>query len=78
MSGLAAEHVLTRSVRDSAAILDATMGYDAGDPYCAPWPKRPFKKEIGKDPGRLSVAYWSQTLKDRPLMKIAKKPFWIL
>ncbi|MBN1662390.1 MAG: amidase [Deltaproteobacteria bacterium] len=60
MSGLVSEHVLTRSVRDSAAILDATMGYAAGDPYCAPGPKRPFIKEVGKDPGRLRIAYLTQ------------------
>jgi amidase len=36
MSGLIAEHVLTRSVRDSAAILDATSGPVPGDPYWAP------------------------------------------
>lgn len=57
MSGFVAEHVLTRSVRDSAAILDATMGYAPGDPYCAPEPRRPFSKEVGKDPGRLRIAY---------------------
>ena len=60
MSGLVAEHVLTRSVRDSAAILDATMGYDVGDPYCAPRPVRPYKNEIGENPGRLRIAYFSQ------------------
>ncbi len=63
MSGLVAEHVITRSVRDSAAILDATMGCDIGDPYFAPQPARPFKKEVGKNPGRLRIAYTSQTLR---------------
>lgn len=61
MSGFVAEHVLTRSVRDSAAILDATMGYKAGDPYCAPQPVGPYKKEVGKKTGRLRIAYMSQT-----------------
>jgi amidase len=73
MSGLAAEHVLTRSVRDSAATLDATMGVDIGDPYCAPLPKRPFKKEIGKDPGRLRVAYWSKTLRGQTIDEDCQK-----
>jgi amidase len=63
MSGLAAEHVLTRSVRDSAAILDATRGYVPGDPYFAPEPARPYIKEVGKNPGRLRIAYMSQTLR---------------
>ena len=57
MSGLVAEHVLTRSVRDSAAILDATAGPDLGDPYWAPPPARPFLQEIGAPPGRLRIAF---------------------
>ncbi len=61
MGGLVAEHVLTRSVRDSAAILDATAGYVPGDPYCAPAPERPFLKEVGKNPGKLRIAYLTRT-----------------
>lgn len=57
MSGLAIEHALTRSVRDSAALLDATSGTDPGDPYPAPPPARPFLSEVGADPGRLRIAY---------------------
>ena len=55
--GLVAEHALTRSVRDSAALLDASAGPDIGDPYWAPPPARPFLEEVGKDPGRLRIAY---------------------
>ena len=62
MSGLVNEHVLTRSVRDSAAILDATRGYVPGDPYVAPQPARPYIEEIKKKPGRLRIAYTAQTL----------------
>ncbi len=62
MSGLVNEHVLTRSVRDSAAILDATHGYVPGDPYVAPQPARPYIEEIKKKPGRLRIAYTAQTL----------------
>ena len=57
LSGLGAEHAVTRSVRDSAALLDATSGPDIGDPYCAPTPARPFLQEVGADPGRLRVAF---------------------
>lgn len=57
MSGLVAEHALTRSVRDSAALLDATAGPDPGDPYWAPPPARPFLAEVGADPGRLRIAF---------------------
>ncbi len=57
ISGLVAEHALTRSVRDSAALLDATSGPDAGDPYWAPPPARRFLKEVGANPGRLRIAF---------------------
>ena len=60
MSGLAVEHGVTRSVRDSAALLDATSGPVAGDPYLLPPPTRPFLAEVGADPGRLRIA-WSAT-----------------
>jgi len=55
-SGLVIDHAVTRSVRDSAALLDATAGPDVGDPYWAPPPTRPFLHEVGADPGRLRIA----------------------
>ncbi len=61
-SGLVAEHALTRSVRDSAALLDATAGPAVGDPYCAPPPERPFLHEVGADPGRLRIRFTSEPL----------------
>ena len=61
VSGLAVEHALTRSVRDSAALLDATSGPDLGDPYAAPPPVRPFALEVGADPGRLRIAFTVRT-----------------
>ena len=60
-SGLASEHALTLSVRDSAALLDATSGPDVGDPYWAPPPARPFLQEVGVDPGRLRIAFTTRT-----------------
>jgi amidase len=62
MGGLAAEHAVTRSVRDSAALLDATAGPDIGDPYWAPPPARPFLQEVGADPGRLRIAFTASAL----------------
>jgi amidase len=53
--GLSAVHAVTRSVRDSAALLDVTHGPEPGDPYAAPPPARPFLDEVGADPGRLRV-----------------------
>jgi len=64
MSGLVAEHALTRSVRDSAALLDASAGPDVGDPYWAPPPQRPYLQEVGADPGRLKIAFTTQAAAD--------------
>lgn len=58
--GLACDHVLTRSVRDSAAMLDATAGPDVGAPYYPPPPARPFLEEVGTDPGKLRIAFTSK------------------
>ena len=55
-SGASIGHAVTWSVRDSAALLDATSGPDVGDPYWAPPPARPFLQEVGRDPGRLRIA----------------------
>jgi amidase len=55
--GLVIGHAITRSVRDSAALLDATAGPDLGDPYWAPPPERPFIEEVGADPGHLRIAF---------------------
>jgi amidase len=60
--GCAIEHVLTRSVRDSAAMLDATHGADPGAPYFAPPVARPFLAEVGAAPGRLKIAMTAKAL----------------
>ena len=57
VSGWAVEHVVTRTVRDSAAVLDATHGPMLGDPTVAPPPDRPFLDEVGADPGRLRIGF---------------------
>ncbi len=61
-SGLCSEHAVTRSVRDSATLLDATSGPDDGDPYHCPMPERPFAREVGADPGQLRIAFSTRTL----------------
>ncbi len=63
-SGLVVEHAVTRSVRDSAALLDATAGPDVGDPYWAPPPGRLFLNEIGADPGKLKIAFATRAASD--------------
>jgi len=56
-AGLVSEGGLTRSVRDSAALLDALAGPLPGDPDAAPPPARPFLEEAATPPGRLRVAF---------------------
>lgn len=56
--GAAVEHVLSRSVRDSAIMLDATRGPDTGAPIRIAPPSRPYREEVEADPGRLRIA-WS-------------------
>ena len=66
VSGWAVEHALTRSVRDSAALLDATAGPMPGDPYPAPPLVRPLAEEVGRDPGRLRIAWSARTPSGSP------------
>jgi amidase len=55
--GYAVEHAITRSVRDSAALLDATLGAEAGDVHQLPPPVRPYLDEVSASPGRLRVLF---------------------
>jgi amidase len=63
--GYVQPHVLTRSVRDSAAVLDATCGPDPGAPYWAPPVARPFAEEARQPPGRLRIAFSTGSLYGR-------------
>ncbi|QOV95988.1 amidase [Novosphingobium sp. ES2-1] len=54
--GMSVHHAVSRTVRDSAAILDATHGVEPGSRYSAPTPERPFLREVGRDPGKLRIA----------------------
>jgi amidase len=53
--GATIDGVITRSVRDAAAVLDAIHGPMPGDPYTAPPPERAYATEVGADPGRLRI-----------------------
>jgi amidase/6-aminohexanoate-cyclic-dimer hydrolase len=65
--GASVSHAITRTVRDSAALLDATSGPDVGDPYWAPPPARPFLEEIGRDPGHLRIAITTRPWNGEPV-----------
>ena len=60
--GASSGHVITISVRDSAAMLDATAGPEVGAPCHAPPPSRPYLQEVGARPGRLRIAFTSSPL----------------
>jgi amidase len=55
------EHVLTRTVRDTALVLDVAAGAGPGDPYTAPPPTRPYREEVGVPPGRLRIGLRTRT-----------------
>ncbi len=57
MHGAAMNHVVSRSVRDSAAMLDATHGSEAGSLCHLAPPERPYLEEVTRDPGRLRIAF---------------------
>src|SRR6185503_17527408 len=73
INGLVAEHAITRSVRDSAALLDATAGSDPGDPYWAPPVARPFLAEVGAPPGRLRISFSTTALDGTPVDVACKR-----
>jgi len=67
LGGVSTEHAVTLTLRDSAALLDATCGPGPGDPYVAPAPRRPYLQEVGADPGRLRVAWTRRAPNGAPI-----------
>lgn len=65
--GFACGHVVSLSVRDSAAMLDAIHGPEPSSPYYAPPPERPFASEVGRDPGRLRIAFTDRSTYGEPI-----------
>lgn len=57
LSGLCHEHVVTRTVRDCAAMLDCIHGNEPGDPYVAPPVKESFLEQTKRNPGKLRIAF---------------------
>lgn len=60
--GLSVQHALTRSVRDSATLLDIACQPQPGDPYWLEPPARPFASEVRRDPGRLRIGFTTDAL----------------
>ena len=60
--GIATLHALTRSVRDSAALLDAVAGPELGASYASPAQARPYVEDTRRDPRQLRIAVMTQSL----------------
>jgi amidase len=65
--GLVVDHVVTRTVRDSAAMLDVTGHPEPASPYPAPPKGRPYLEEILLSPGRLKIAWSAETPNGRAI-----------
>ncbi len=57
--GFSIQHAVTRTVRDSAALLDAVCQPVDGDPYWMAPPERPYTQEVGRDPGKLRIGFFA-------------------
>ncbi|MCU1372701.1 MAG: amidase, Asp-tRNAAsn/Glu-tRNAGln amidotransferase subunit [Ilumatobacteraceae bacterium] len=60
-AGLVTRLAVTRSVRDTAALLDAVAGPGVGDPYWAPPPARPYVDELAAEPGSLRIGWTNRS-----------------
>ena len=65
--GLSVQHCVSRSVRDSAALLDVTRGPVAGDIWWAPPPERPYVEEVKIEPKKLRIAFTTKDYSGNPI-----------
>jgi amidase len=65
--GLSVDHVVSRTVRDSAAMLDATCAPQPASPYAYPHRERPYAEEITRAPGKLRIAWSNETPAGDPI-----------
>ncbi|MFZ2029120.1 MAG: amidase [Vitreimonas sp.] len=65
--GFSVDHVVSRTVRDSAAMLDATGYPEATSPYAPPPKERPYVEEIARSPGKLRISWSSETPSGNPI-----------
>lgn len=65
--GFSVDHVVTRTVRDSAAMLDATGAPQPASPYAYPKQERPFLEEVSASPGKLRIRWSGETPAGDPL-----------
>ncbi|BAQ66290.1 amidase [Geminocystis sp. NIES-3709] len=60
--GIATHGCLSRTVADSAALLDVLSGYITGDPYWLPNPEISFLEAVTQNTGKLKIAYATEVL----------------
>ena len=65
--GLVVDHVVSRTVRDSAAMLDATGYPEPFSPYPAPPKSGSYLEDVTRGPGKLRIAWSSETPNGRPI-----------
>ncbi len=65
--GLSVQHCVSRSVRDSAALLDVTRGPVPGDIWWAPPPGRPYVEEVKTEPKKLRIAFTTSDFAGSPI-----------
>ncbi len=65
--GLSVDHVVSRTVRDSAAMLDATGYPEANSPFAYPQKERPYLEEVTRSPGKMRIAFSSETPSGKPI-----------
>ena len=63
---MSTQHVVSRTVRDSALLLDIASGPDVGDPYAAPYQAAPFLEAAALEPGQLRIAWTTDTFNGSP------------
>jgi amidase len=65
--GFSVDHVVSRTVRDSAAMLDATGYPEPASPYASPAKERPYLDEVGRVPGKLRILWSAETPNGKPI-----------
>ncbi len=65
--GFSVDHVVSRTVRDSAAMLDATGYPEPASPFAYPSKERAYLEEITRSPGKLRIAFSSETPSGKPV-----------
>ena len=65
--GMSTNGAVSRSVRDSAALLDATHGIEPGSRYCAPEPAGTFLSSVSRDPKQLRIALMLSPISGAPV-----------